>query len=126
MDVKDTLSSLLHKRLEEYDISVEASQSSSFPEEFDFYVADQANRTLAVLVIKHKQDEGKVRIDYVCVGKPYLRQGIGTKIVGCVEDLAREIGMDDVYINSSLNDQFWKKRGYVPMHDTEEWDKRLR
>ena len=131
MGVKESLASLLKDRLSHLGATVEASDSLSMHEEYEFNVLDPANRLMAYLLLRHQGGRGNLRIEHVCLGREYMgsRKGIGTKIVGCVEDLARQMGHEDIRINCSVNDRFWNKLGYALMEDPQydcEWGKRIR
>lgn len=117
MGVKESLSSLLQDRLSDLGAAVDVSDSKSIHEEYEFNVLDPSDRLMAYLVLRHQADRKQLRIEYVCLGKAYMgsRKGIGTKVVRCVEDLAQKIGHEDVRINCSINDRFWRKMGYSPV-----------
>ena len=81
----------------------------------EFYVAEENGNLIGFGTLNQASKE----VEAVYVVPEVARRGIGQRILGKLEERARDLGLKSLYLNSSLNAvAFYRHSGYEPQHET--------
>lgn len=105
----DSINDQIHEKLKDY--------NRNFMKELNDYSyhIELDDKTIAGIVAGSTYDT--LEIDYLFVDEEYRRNGLGTKLMKHVEDLAKSNGIKTILVNtySFQAPEFYKKLGYKEM-----------
>ena len=105
----DSINDQIHEKLKDY--------NRNFMKELNDYSyhIELDGKTIAGIVAGSTYDT--LEIDYLFVDEEYRRNGLGTKLMKHVEDLAKSNGIKTILVNtySFQAPEFYKKLGYKEM-----------
>lgn len=105
----DSINDQIHEKLKDY--------NRNFMKELNDYSyhIESDGKTIAGIVAGSTYDS--LEIDYLFVDEEYRRNGLGTKLMKHVEDLAKSNGIKTILVNtySFQAPEFYKKLGYKEM-----------
>lgn len=81
----------------------------------EFYVAEENGNVIGFGALNQASGE----IEAVYIAPEVARRGIGQRILGKLEERARDLGLKSLSLNSSLNAvAFYRHSGYEPQQET--------